>query len=220
MKHKDNTARIRNAILGGVVAILAVVLGVGLFYNGNDAQPYRMLDKPDGSGPVKVVAYFSYTCPHCRTLEELIEDWSDTLPEGTVFKRVPVALSAAGRNLAKGHLALERLAAVEANHMRIFRALHDHNRRFDSLAALADFVDGRGVDRAAFLRAAQSQRVARQMAAGLDEFQTFGLRGVPALVVDDKYVINMDMGRRQALQTARDLAIELVAQRHDEAEPS
>ena len=220
MKHKDNTARIRYGVVGAAIVLVLVVLGIGFFYGGGDAEPYRTLDRPDRSGTVKVVAYFSYTCPHCRALEELIEDWQETLPPGVDFKRVHVALSASGRDLTKGHLALDRLGAAEANHLRIFRAFHDRNRRFGSIAALADFVDGHGVDRETFLRTAASPRVARQMAADQDQFSALGLLGVPALVVDYKYVVNMDLGRQQALRTASDLAAELVAKRDQETDPS
>lgn len=214
MKRKDNTKQIRYGIVGGAVVLLVAVAGLGLFFGGGgEAQPYRTLDRPDASGPVEVIAYFSYTCPHCRALEELIEDWHATLPAGATFKRVHVALSESGRTLTKGHLALARLGAAEVNQPRIFRALHDRNRRFDSVSALADFVDGHGVDRETFVRTAGSSRIARQMTADREEFLALDLLGVPALVVDGKYVVNMDMGRQQALQTARELAIERVAAR-------
>ena len=211
-KRKDSTRQIRRGIVIAAAVVAVVVIGFGLFYGGDD-QPYHALDRPDGSGDVKVVTYFSYLCPHCRSLEELAEGWEATLPEGATFERVHIAGSATTRLLAKGYVALARHDAVDANHERIFRAIQDRGRSFASAEALADFVDGHGIDRGTFLRTFASPRVAREVEANERSMIDQGITGVPAMVVDDKYVINMALGRKQALDTAADLAADLVAQR-------
>ena len=217
MKRKDRLARIRYGVIAAVAVLVLVVVGIGLLYDGGDTEPYRTLDKPDGRGAVNVVVYFSYTCPHCRALEELMDDWGEALPQGALVRRVHVGLSASAQNLTKAHAALEQLGAAEVNQKRIFRAIHDRGRQFPSLATIADFVDGHGVDRETFLRTVESPRVARRVAAELDEFVALNLSGVPAVVVDGKYVVNMDLGRQQALRTAHDLAIQQVARRRGES---
>ena len=212
-KRKDPTRRVRLGIVVAAAVVAAIVVGLGLFYGGMDDQPYRALDRPDGSGAVKVVTYFSYLCPHCRTLEELAEGWEETLPDGTTFERVHIAGSATTRVLAKGYIALARHDAVDANHERIFRAIQDRGQSFASAEALADFVDGHGIDRSAFLRTFASTRIAREVEANERNMIDQGITGVPAMVVDDKYVINMALGRKQALATAAELAGDLVVQR-------
>ncbi len=214
VKHKDSTPRIRRVVVVAAILAAAIIVAFGLFYSGGDAVPYRTLDRPGGDGDVQVVEYFSYACPHCRSLDELVADWHESLPEGIVFKRVHVAYSPATRLLAKAHLALERHNALAANHERIFRAIHDRNRTFASTAAVADYVDGYGIDRKTFIRAVDSPRIAAQVAAGEREFVDLGLTGVPALVVDGKHIINMNLGRKSALAAASDLARELLAKRN------
>ena len=212
-KRKDKTRKVRLGIVAGAAAVAVIVIGFGLFYGGMDDQPYRTLDRPNGTGDVKVVTYFSYLCPHCRNLEEVAEGWAETLPAGTAFERVHIAGTATTRLLAKGYLALARHGAVDANHERIFRAIQDHGRSFASAEALADFVDGHGIDRSTFLRTFASTRIARAVEANERNMVDQGITGVPAMVVDGKYVINMALGRKQALATAADLAGDLVAQR-------
>lgn len=213
VKRKDNTRAIRRGI--GVAALVVVigVVALGLFYQGGTGAAYRTLDKPDGTGEVRVVEYFSYACPHCRDLERLMAGWLEQLPDGVVFERVHVAYSNATRTLARAHVALQRHDALAANHERIFSALHDRNRRLNSPAALADFVQGYGVEREAFLATMRSPAVTRQIAASERNFASLGLSGVPALVVDGKHVINMDLGRKQSLDAAAELAGELAAKR-------
>ena len=215
-KRKDNAAQIRLAIGIGAVVVAVVVVGVGLFFSPGQDAPYATLDRPADSaaadaGEIKVVEYFSYTCPHCRSLEELTEDWQEQLPEGVVFERVHVAYSPENALLARAYLALERHGAVAANHKRIFRAIHDNNTRFDSADALADFVDGNGVSGDAMLRSMASRRIARRVEADEQRFVELGLLSVPALVVDGKYVVNMELGRKGALEAVDDLVSELVA---------
>ncbi len=216
VKRKDNVARIRQAILGAVGVLVALVVGYGLYHAlglGGTDEPYIELDAPDGSGDVEVVAYFSYVCPHCRSLDRLMDGWERRLPEGAVVHRVHVAYSESNRLYAKAHRALERHGADDENHNRLFHAIHDRNRAFITPGELADFVDGHGIDRDTFLSTMASPRVGRAVATAERRFVTLGLASVPALVVDDKYIINMGAGRKQALDVTEDLVRELLAER-------
>lgn len=213
VKRADNTRRLRLGIGAAAIVVAVAIAAVGLFYRGDVGEPYRALDRPDGTGKVRVVEYFSYTCPHCRNLERVMGGWAEELPDGAVFERVHVAYSSLNRTLASAYFALKRQDALTANHERIFAAIHDRNRQLTTPSALADFVAGHGVDRETFLAAMRAPAVARQVAAGERAFAALGLGGVPALVVDGKYVINMDLGRRQSLEAAAQLAAELAAER-------
>ena len=68
--------------------------------------------------------------------------------------------------------------------------------------SLADYVDGFGIDRERFLTAVRSPRVARVVAENDQAFRDSSLVSVPSLTVAGKYVINMDIGRKQALDVA------------------
>lgn len=217
-KRKDDIKKIRTGILAAVAALILIVVGVGLYYSlglggAASGEPYIALDKPDGTGEVEVVYFFSYECPHCRSFDDLVDGWQSRLPDGAVFARIHVAYSTSNRLLAKAHRALKRHDAFDANHQRLFRALQDRNRRFATPNALAQFVDGHGVDQDSFLRSLTSTRTAREVEAGERRFLSLGLTSVPALVVDDKYIINMDLGRKHALAVTDDLVEELLAKR-------
>lgn len=216
-KRKDNTARIRVGIGVGAAIVAAAVVALGLFYNGSAGEPYREVVGVDGEadrrgGDVRVVEYFSYSCPGCWNFERSLKDWLETLPPGVVFERVHVPLGS-GRTLTRGYAALRLLRVLEANHERVFRAIHQRNRQFESAQALADFVHGYGVERSEFLEAMRSDRVLQEAASARRSFAALGLQGVPALVVDGKYVVNMERGRKEALSAARELAAELAAKR-------
>lgn len=210
-------ARARITIIAGIGAVVALVAVVGIGYSlgfGGADEPYQVLeDRPDGDGDVEVVEYFSWACIHCRNLDELIESWKQNLPDSVTFRRVHASYSGPLRVLARAHVALERHGALDANHARIFRAIHDRNRQFLTAEAVADFVGGYGIDRETFLAAVGSAATAAAVERDAAESAAIGIFAVPSLVVDGKYIINMGVGRKQALANLDQLIEELLAQR-------
>ena len=212
-------ARARVTILAGIGAVVALVAIVGIGYSlgfGGADEPYLVLeDRPDGDGDVEVVEYFSWACIHCRNLDELIEGWKQNLPNGVTFRRVHASYSGPLRVLARTHVALERHGALDANHARIFRAIHDRNRQFLTAEAMADFVAGYDIDRETFLAAVGSAATASAVERDATESAAIGVFAVPSLVVDGKYIINMGVGRKQALSNLDALIEELLAGREE-----
>ena len=222
---------IRYASMGFVGLIFLLIVGVGIFYGtavdvgGEVAEEshYRLIEgaPPDRARTVEVVEFFSYGCVHCRTFDPMLEDWKETLPEGASFRRAHVAFGGGVGLLARAHVVLGQARALEANHTRLFRAIHDRNRQFTDRIKLADFVDGYGVDRDGFLAAIDEPSVLRAVAEVDRAFRDADLIAVPAIVVAGKYAVNMDIGRKQTLDVVDQLvARELEARRADDEAPT
>ena len=205
--------RLRRHIAIGISLFVAGVLIGGLLYstgsvNSEDivegAHYEVVADAPRRrpGAPVTVTEFFSYGCVHCRSFDPLIEDWREDLEDGAAFERVPVAFSPEWAILGQAYLALKQVGALAQNHERLFRAIHDNGRQFLSPGQVADFVDGHGVSRDAFLAAYGSAEVRRALARNEARQNRLGVTAVPSLTVADKYRINMDVGRRQALEVA------------------
>ena len=225
-KRRKETQRIRTvrraivvsiAALAAAFGILGLLYGVG-FAGAGEGEQYREIENaPQRRGPVTIVEYFSYSCIHCRNFDPLIEDWRETLPDGVMFRRAHVAFNPALELLAKAHVALTLHGALQPNHQRIFRAVHDRARQFADAEDLASYLDGYGIDRAAFLALMDSPRTARTVRENERAMRAAGVSGVPALVVAEKYVVNMDVGRKQALEVAERLARMALAAREGDA---
>lgn len=215
-KRDSKVNLVRNSIIALVAVIAIVVVVAGVLYSSGlvdldvaEGSTHRTVETRERrpGAPVEITEYFSYACIHCRNFDPLIEDWLETLPENTVFKRAPVTFSSpAWRLLAQTYLTLEREGALAGNHQRIFNAIHDARKQFDSAEAIADFVADRGIERRRFLRTFNSPSIVRQVAAIQTEAQRLGVASIPSLVVDDRHVINMEVGRKQSLKVATDLA--------------
>lgn len=204
--------RLRNAIFAFAALMVVVVGGYGLLYSSGvtvgeyaEGTHYELI--PDAprlrpGAPMVVTEYFSWGCIHCRNFDPLLEDWKQTLADDATFERAPVSFSPMFALLAQAYVALEQEGALERNHDRFFRAIHDNRRQFLSVDQLANFVDGNGITKAEFLSAYNSTAVRRRLSEIEGAARAAGIRSVPSLVVAGKYRVNMDVGRKQALAVA------------------
>lgn len=204
---------LRRGIATGIgFVVVGLVIGGLLYSTGSvdsdeivEGEHYEVVvDAPRRrpGAPVTVTEFFSYGCVHCRNFDPLIEDWRKNLSDGATFERAPVAFSPEWAMLGQAYLALKQTGALAQNHERLFRAIHDNGRQFLGPGQIADFVDGHGISREAFLEAYSSTEVRRALARNEARQNRLGISSVPSLAVADKYRINMDVGRRQALDVA------------------
>lgn len=208
---KDKGAtRLRNTILIVVAVVVVVVIGYGTLYSTGvttgefrQGEHYRVLENAErhrAGAPVEVREFFSYGCIHCKNFDPLIEEWRANLPAGVEFTRTPVVFSPAWTLLAQAYLTLDYLGILEQNHTRLFSQIHDRHIQFLSADQLAEFVDGHGASKEEFLRAFNSPEVRRKLREADMAQRNMQISSVPTLVVDDRYVVNMDSGRKTALE--------------------
>lgn len=212
--------RLRNGIVIGLALIIGGIAGYAVLYSTgvtdklsgdgySEGTHYELLEgvEPRRAGaPVVVAEYFSYGCIHCKNFDPQIQAFKKTLPTGAEVRQLPVTFSSEWSLLARAFLALEAIDGLDSNHSRLFTAIHDSGRRFSSAEQLGDFVDGRdGVTKASFLSAFNSADVRRKLSSIDARMRTLKIASVPSLVVDDRYLIKMEVGRKQALEVARHL---------------
>lgn len=225
MKVKTNAkvTRARTTILAFVVVVAVLITGYGTLYSTGitegefvEGEHYQLVDNPTRRRPgedIKVTEFFSYGCIHCRNFDPMLDDWQKTIPEGVGFSRSPVAFSPAWELLGQAYLTLEISNILEQNHSRIFKAIHTNGRQFLSKDMIANFIDGHGIDKDAFLRTFNSPQVRRALQRADENQRQFNIASVPTLIVAGKYLVNMDNGRKTALKVADHLiALELAAQ--------
>lgn len=209
-KKSRNVTIIRGVIIGGVAILAAVVIGYGLLYSSGATQGefvagehYEVLETTERRRPganVQVVEFFSYGCIHCKNFDPLIEEWLQTKPANVDFTRVPVAFSPQWLILAQTYYTLETLGILEENHERVFRRIHNTRTMFDSPEEVAEFVDGHGASADEVLAAFNGSDVRRKLREADVAQRRVGLNAVPALVVNGRYLVSMDVGRKVALE--------------------
>ena len=143
---------------------------------------------PVGSGnEIEVEEFFMYTCPRCKDLEPTLKSWLEKKPEGVVFTRVPAMFGGAATLHAKAYYALEIIGESERLHEPLFQAIHDDRKRLNNPKALEGFLQENNVDMDKYRAAFSSFTVQTKANRAAALMRRYGVRSVPALVVDGRY---------------------------------
>lgn len=159
------------------------------------AQSHTVVDPAqpsDTAGKTEILEFFAYSCPHCASMEPLVEKWSKSLPEDTVVKRVPVAFNASMADLQKLYYSLESLGRLDL-HPAVFKAIHQERKRIYTQDAIADWVAEQGVDKAKFESVFKSFGIQTKIARANELADTYGIQGTPSLAIGGKYVTSPSM---------------------------
>lgn len=168
-------------------------------------KDYTVLANPTpalSDGQVEVREFFWYGCPHCYTLEPHVAAWLKTKPEGVRFERSPAALNAVWESNARGYYVAEALGIVEKTHGPLFAAIQVDKQRLFSQKSLATFYAGFGVKEANFNGLYNSFTVSAKVAQSRNLAMRYQLTGVPAMVVNGKYLVPGEGARTIAVVKA------------------
>jgi thiol:disulfide interchange protein DsbA len=179
-------------LLALVMMWLAVPMLAMAFTEGKD---YRRLASPgvvDKPGMIEVREFFWYGCPHCFRLDPHINNWLKTKPADVNFVRTPASLNPVWEGSARGYFALEVMGQglVEKTHTPLFNTIHEQRARIFDEASLAAFYGRYGVDQAKFRSMFNSFAVTGKVMQSKALAQKYQLDGVPAVVVNGKYVVS------------------------------
>jgi protein dithiol oxidoreductase (disulfide-forming) len=157
-----------------------------------EGQDYLRLANPvptSTPGQPEVVELFSYTCPHCRSMQPMVREWLARKPEEVVFVKLAVALGANWEPSARAYYAAQALGVLETTHQPLFDAIHRDRRSLNSEDELARFFAEHDVDQEAFRKAYNSFQTETQLRRARQLAQRYGVRGVPTVIVNGRYQV-------------------------------
>ncbi len=146
----------------------------------------------------EVREYFSFYCPHCYRYEPLMTAVKNNLPEGTAFVKnhvdfLPGTSNKMQKILTKALITAQQLNVEESQIAAIFKYIHVHRAVFTSLRDVSNVFVLNGVDAELFAQTMASEAVNDKANSMFNHQQalskTGGLRAVPAVVVNGKYLI-------------------------------
>lgn len=155
-------------------------------------KDYTVLSNPgtvEQPGKIEVREFFWYGCPHCYRLEPSVAAWLKTKPADVNFVRTPAAMNPIWEQNARGYYAVDMLGKTEYVHRSLFDTIQLKNERLFDQQSLANFYKNYGVDTDKFNGLYNSFAVSGKIAQSKQLAQKYQLDGVPAIVVDGKYVV-------------------------------
>lgn len=161
--------------------------GTPPFTNGVEYATIPHPERLSSSGKIEVVEVFSYGCPHCAHFAPYAEELRQSLPKDVQFKLLPASFSPAWEPYARAYFAAQELGVLKRTHLALFKQKFEDRYPMNTLDELGDFYQREGVDKKAFMAAANSPRTDQEMRRAYALMTDWGIDATPTIVVDGKY---------------------------------
>jgi protein dithiol oxidoreductase (disulfide-forming) len=151
----------------------------------------------EAQGKIEVIEFFWYGCPHCYTLEPLLERWIPKLPADVQFRRVPAVLNPNWGAESQVFYTFEALGVLGRLHRPFFDALHRDRLKSREADAMSEWLQKNGVDVKKYEAAAKSFGVQSKVRRATQLSAAYRIDGTPALAVHGRYTVSAEQGRTQ-----------------------
>jgi thiol:disulfide interchange protein DsbA len=188
-------ARGRRGVLRGAAATVAAA---ALAACGSTPQAlvadrdYALVDPPVPAGTppgrIEVLEFFWYGCPHCADMHPHLMAWAGRAPADVHLQLRPAVLTERWAAGARLHHTLVALGAAERLAGAAFDAVQLDGIELGDEAAAAGWAEQQGLDRSRFLDLLRSPQVRAATEASARDTRRYQLRGVPAIVIDGRYL--------------------------------
>jgi thiol:disulfide interchange protein DsbA len=146
------------------------------------------------AGQVEVIEFFWYACPHCFSLDPLVESWKKSKPAYISFSREHVMWNEGHRALARLFYTLQSMGKLDQLHSEIFKEIHVNGNPLaaadpaESERIQTAFVKKNGISESSFKEKYHSFDVDNAMRKADELVQRYRVDGVPRFVVNGKFV--------------------------------
>lgn len=194
------------------ISLIFSVVSLLVFFNQASAEEYgpgngyRLIDNPVmvmADGKIHVEEAFWYGCPHCYQLESIITPWSKNLAADVSLTAVPAQFGRPWVSHAQLYYTAQVLGVLDQVNDQIFNAFHVQRKQLLSKADQRKFLmEKAGVSAADFDKAYDSFTVKSRMKQADQRINSFGINGVPAVIVQGKYIVDASTagGQRNILK--------------------
>jgi thiol:disulfide interchange protein DsbA len=177
----------------------------GLHYQRLDPA----LPTSSGAGRIEVVELFLYACPHCRELEPRLLQWLEGKSEYVDFRPLPAIVGPPWADQARAFYTAEKLGVLDTAHSALFESIHRDGKRYASDQSVMEFFVGQGIAPEDFVSAYHSPEVDGKVSQARVMTVRYGIRGVPAVVINGKYVTAQYFtGTQEAMLEVVDMLVE------------
>ena len=144
---------------------------------------------------IEVTELFWFGCGHCYALEPALDEWKEnSIPENAEFKKVPALFSKRWEFHGQAFYTMKALNVPETAYGRFFRAIHQKKNPMNTMGRLVTFLERYELTQEQVESAFNSFDVNTKMRAAKKITLQSGATGVPAIIVDGKYLTSQQLG--------------------------
>lgn len=177
---------------------LAMLLSLPMAFAADQYSPghgYTVIASPvrtENPDKIEVTEVFWYGCPHCFHLEPISQEWQKHIPSDVDFHYMPAVFGRGWEAHARAYYVSELLGIHDKIHTPLFNAIHVEKQRLNTKETLAKFFEKFGVSEASFNKQYDSFAVNSRMSQADSKIRAYGIRGVPSLIVNGKYLVSAE----------------------------
>lgn len=155
------------------------------------APGYVILEPAQAQTPadrIVVIEFFWFRCPHCNALYADLKEWAKRQPPDVAMRYHHVVFRDTMMADARLFYTLQAMGESNDRIGEVFEANFLDALDLSNEAVLFDWVAKQGIDRQRFVETYRSSAVEQQVALARQRSIDYQLRGVPAFVVDGRYL--------------------------------
>jgi len=175
----------------------------------NELNPPQPVEAP--AGKIEVVEFFWYGCPHCYSLEPVLEAWEKKLPADVQLRLIPAVFNDRWGYDAAIYYTFDALGVLARVHSAFFDAIHRDHLRTDNPAALNEWLQNHGIDPKKFSETFKSFGVQSKTRRAAQQTLAYKIDGTPAMAVQGRFTVSAEQGRtHEGLLQTVDYLVQLV----------
>lgn len=137
---------------------------------------------------IEVIEFFWFRCPHCNALYPELKDWAKRQPPDVALRYHHVVFRDSMVPDARLFYTLQSMGESSDRIGDVFEANFLDALDLSNEAVLFDWIAKKGIDRQRFVDTYRSSAVDQQVAQARQRSVDYQLRGVPAFVIDGRYL--------------------------------
>ncbi|MCO7245983.1 MULTISPECIES: thiol:disulfide interchange protein DsbA/DsbL [unclassified Halomonas] len=186
-----------------------------------EGQHYEVLDEPVETqvdeGQIEVLEVFWFGCPHCYRLQSHVNEWYETLDDDVTIEKMPATMGGDWNTHANAFYAAKELGIEEELHADFFDAIHQDERSLTDEDEIAAFFTDYGVSEEEAKEALTAFNVRSNVNKAHSRMRDMRLMGVPALVIDGRYVVTpSSAGSLENMPNVADALVDQVREAREE----
>lgn len=182
--------KLRNLALTAVLMMTAVFSYAEQYIAGQHYKVLANTTLPRDASKIEVVEVFWYGCGHCNHFEPTVQAWKKFIQADVDFYQVPAQFSRQWKIHAQLFYLTHALKINEKVHQPIFDQIHKKRNPLLDSDDQKEFLAQYGVSEADFDKHDDSFGVRRQLKKADQMVRTWAISGVPAIIVNGKYMVN------------------------------
>lgn len=187
----------KKLLLGSTTAMLMAFSANTMAANFVAGKDYTVVQNPgkvEVPGKIEVREFFWYGCPHCFKLEPHMQAWLKKIPKDVNFIRTPASMNPLWEQGARAYFVSEALGVRKRTHLPLFHA-NGTGQQILQKDQFAKFFVKYGIPEAKFNSTYNSFAITAKIAQANKLAQQYQLSGVPAVVINGKYVVQGEDGK-------------------------